>query len=66
MNAHLRLNVRRLDGRWRLTASDWGLEHTHRHPFPSREAAERFKARVRQALEDGRDLDLAHWDYTGP
>ena len=50
MNAHLRLNVRRLDGRWRLTASDRELEHTHRHPFPSREVAERFKARVRQAL----------------
>lgn len=66
MNDHLRLRVRRFDGRWRLTASDWQLEHTHRHPFPSREAAERFKKRVRQALEDGRDLDLAHWEYTGP
>ena len=66
MNANLRLTIRRFDGRWRVTASDSELEHTHRHPFPSRDAAERFKARVRQALEAGRDLDLRHWQYTGP
>jgi hypothetical protein len=66
MNAHLRLAVRRLDGRWHVTASDSELEHTHRHPFPTRDAAQRFVERVRQALEDGRDLDLRHWEYTGP
>ncbi len=66
MNAHLRLTVRRFAGRYRVTASDRELEHTHRHPFPTRQAAERFRDRVHQALENGRDLDLAHWEYTGP
>ena len=66
MNAHLRLRVHRYDGSWRVSASDSELEHMHRHPFPFHEAAQRFKARVRQALEEGRDLDLRHWEYTGP
>ena len=66
MNAHLRLSIRRIDGRWRVAATDSELEHTHHHAFPSREAAERFKSRVHQALEHGRDLDLRHWEYTGP
>ncbi len=66
MNDHLRLFVRRFDGSWRLTASDYQLEHTHRHPFPTRERAERFKARVRAALDAGGDLNLQHWEYTGP
>ncbi len=66
MNRHLHVAVRRFDGRYRVTARDAQLEHTHLHPFPTRDAAERFSARVRQALEDGRDLNLAHWEYTGP
>ncbi len=66
MNAHLRLSVRRFDGRYCVTASDRGLGHTHRHPFRTRRAAERFKHRVRKALETGRDLDLKHWEYSGP
>ena len=66
MNTHLRLTIRRFDGRWRVCASDRELEHTHRHLFPTRRAAERFRDRVRAALEAGRDLDLAHWEYTGP
>ncbi len=66
MNDRLNVNVRRLDGRYRVTARDAQLEHTHLHPFRSRGAAVRFRQRVRQALEDGRDLNLAHWEYTGP
>ena len=66
MNAHLRLTVRRLDGRYRVTATDRELEHTHRHPFPTRERAEAFADRVRHALDAGADLNLQHWEYTGP
>ncbi len=66
MNTHLHVAVRRFDGRYHVSARDRQLEHTHRHPFPTRAAAERFKARVLKALEDGRDLNLAHWEYTGP
>ncbi len=50
MNAHLRLSVRRFDGRYRVTARDAELEHTHRHPFPTRERAQRVLTRVRKAL----------------
>ncbi len=66
MNGHLRLSVRRLDGSYRVTARDRELEHTHLHRFPSTERAERFLNRVRQALEAGGDLNLTHWEYTGP
>ena len=66
MNDRLNVTVRRLDGRYRVTASDFQLEHTHFHPFPTRDAAERFAARVRRALEGGGDLNLQHWEYTGP
>ena len=66
MNAHLRLTVRRLDGRYRVTASDYELEHTHRHAFPTWQRAQAFAKRVRQALETGADLNLQHWEYTGP
>ncbi len=66
MNAHLRLSVRRFDGSYRVTARDRELEHTHRHPFPTRERADRFAHRVRYALETGGDLNLEHWEYTGP
>ena len=66
MNAHLRLTVRRLDGRYRVTARDYELEHTHRHAFPTRQRAQAFAKRVRQALETGADLNLQHWEYTGP
>ncbi len=66
MNAHLRLSVRRFDGRYCVTASDRDIEHTHRHRFPTRQRAYRFLARVREALEAGGDLNLKHWEYTGP
>ena len=60
MNAHPRLTVRRLDGRYRVTASDYELEHTHRHVFPTRQRAQAFVKRVRQALKLGADLNLQH------
>ncbi len=66
MNAHLRLSVRRFDGRYCVTARDRELEHTHRHRFPTYLRADRFLARVRQALNAGGDLNLEHWEYTGP
>ncbi len=66
MNAHLRLFIRRFDGSYRVTAGDRELEHTHRHAFPTRQRAERFRRRIREALEAGSDLNLQHWEYTGP
>ncbi len=66
MNAHLRVSVRRFDGQYRVTAQDRQLEHTHRHPFPTDERAHRFATRVREALDEGADLNLEHWEYTGP
>ncbi len=66
MNDHLRLSVRRLDGSYRVEARDRDLEHTHVHRFPTRQRAYRFADRIRQALDAGGDLNLAHWDYTGP
>lgn len=66
MNDHLRLFVRRFDGSYRVTAVDRELEHTHLHRFPTWKRAERFRRRIRHALEVGRDLNLSHWEYTGP
>lgn len=66
MNAHLHISVRRLDGRYRVSARDRELEHTHFHRFACRERAERFAERVREALDAGGDLNLAHWEYSGP
>ena len=57
----LRFFVRRIDQRWRLTATGDGLEHTHRHPFDEKEDAYGFRRQVRRAYEHGRDLNLAHW-----
>ncbi len=77
MNTSLRLTVRRIDGRFRVVASDpdWIaaengrfernpdpiMEHTHGHPFTDRREAWRLVDEIRLGLEQGRDLDLRHW-----
>ncbi len=77
MNTALRLTVRRIDGRFRIVASDpdWIeagngrfqrnpdpiMEHTHEHPFTSKREAWRLVDEIRLGLEQGRDLDLRHW-----
>ena len=65
----LTVSVDRFDGYYVIRASDRDLEHTHRHRFPSTRDAEaqahRIAERIRAALDDGRDLDLQHWEYTG-
>ncbi len=66
MNSHLRLSVRRTGGRYYLMAHDRELEHTHHHPFRAKKDAWRLLDRVRKALDIGGDLNLAHWEYTGP
>ncbi len=66
MNDHLQLYVRRFDGSYCVTARDRELEHTHLHRFPSWKRADRFRTRVRQALDTGGDLNLRHWQNTGP
>ena len=66
MNAHLHVSVRRLDGRWRITARDRELEHTHFYRFATREHADRVAERVRKSLDAGGDLNLVHWEYSGP
>ncbi len=66
MNDHLQLYVRRFDGSYRVTARDRELEHTHLHRFPTWQRAKRFLTRVRQALDAGGDLNLRHWEYSGP
>ena len=78
MNTRLRLTVRRIDGRFRVVASDpeWletddgrlernpdpTMEHTHGHSFTDRREAWSFAREIRQGLEQGRDLDLRHWE----
>lgn len=66
----LTVSVDRFDGYYVIRASDRDLEHTHRHRFPTTTAGEaqahRIAERIRAALQDGRDLDLRHWKYTGP
>ena len=77
MNTSLRLNVRRIDGRFRVVATDpeWLetddgrfernpdpiMEHTHEHPFTDRREAWNFVREIRRGLEQGRDLNLGHW-----
>ncbi len=63
---HLKLDIRRTGGRYFVMASDRDLEHTHHQPFRTEKRALSFLDRVRKALNDGRDLNLAHWEYTGP
>jgi hypothetical protein len=58
----LRFFVRRIDQRWRLTATGDGLEHTHSHGFLDKDDAHTFRRQVRWAYENGRELNLAHWD----
>ncbi len=66
MNTYLKLSVRRTGGRHYVMARDRDLEHTHHQPFRTKKRAWQFLDRVRKALDDGRDLNLAHWEYTGP
>jgi len=77
MNTDLRFTVRRIDGCFRVVASDpeWIetedgrfernldpiVEHTHEHPFTDRREAWRLIGEIRLGLEEGRDLDLRHW-----
>ncbi len=65
-----RLEVCRQDGRYLVRATDWELEHTHRHRFPGtpegKGRARRLAERIESALEHGGDLDLRFWDYSGP
>ncbi len=77
MNTNLRITVRRTDGQWRVVASDpeWLeagdgrfernpdpiMEHTHEHPFTDRDEAWSFVRQIRRGLEQGRDLNLGHW-----
>jgi len=78
MNTNLRLTVRRIDGRFRVVATDpeWleaddgrlernpdpVMEHTHSHPFTDRREAWSLVRQIRRGLEQGRDLDLRHWE----
>ncbi len=66
MNNHLRLSVRRTGGRYYVMAHDRNLEHTHHQPFRTKKRARRLLDRIRKALDAGGDLNLAHWQYTGP
>ena len=77
MNTRLRLTVRRIDRRFHVVATDpeWLetddgrfernpdpiMEHTHEHPFTDRREAWNFVREIRQGLEQGRDLNLRHW-----
>ncbi len=77
MNTNLRITVRRIDGRYRVVAADpeWleagegrlernldpVVEHTHEHPFTDRREAWRLVMEIRRSLEQGRDLNLRHW-----
>jgi hypothetical protein len=58
----LRFSIRRIDQRWRVTASGGGLEHTHEHGFTDKGKAYDLRDRIRDAVETGRDLNLAHWE----
>ena len=78
MNSNLDLTVRRIDGRFRVVASDskWLetadgcfernpdpiTEHTHERGFTDRDEAWRFLRQIRRGLEQGRDLNLEHWE----
>ena len=55
------ITVRRIDGAWRVVASDDEVEHTHEHPFRSRKRAWALATEIRVALGRGRDLNLARW-----
>ena len=58
----LRFFVRRIDQRWRLTAAGEDLEHTHQHGFLEKDDARTFLRQVRWAYQNGRELNLVHWD----
>ncbi|MCP3959795.1 MAG: hypothetical protein GY719_18255 [bacterium] len=78
MNTNLRLSVRRIDGRFRVVASDpeWletddgrfqrnpnpVMQHTHEHAFTDRDEAWSFIRQIRRELAQGRDLNLRHWE----
>ena len=58
-----RLLVRRLDGGWHVIAQDHvdDLEMVHERSFLQKKRAYALRERIGRALEDGRDLNLAHW-----
>jgi len=57
----LRLTVRRIDRKWHVCAVNCEVEYTHSHAFKFWEDAEYLMHRVKAALVDGRELNLAHW-----
>jgi hypothetical protein len=61
-DVHPFFTVRRIDSSFRVVVCEGELEHTHRHPFPERSEALDLLTRVRQAVQHGRDLNLAHWE----
>lgn len=58
----LYLTVRRIDQAWHVYADDREHGFTHRHGFTNRKKAWRLIERIRESLETGRDLNLAHWE----
>ena len=56
------VTARRVDGAWRVVASDDELEHTHRQPFHFRDDAWALVREIRAGLDSGEDLDLRRWD----
>ena len=55
-----KVTVRRIDQSYRVLVLWEGLEHTHHRPLTEKRAWN-LVDRVREALDDGRDLNLAHW-----
>ena len=56
------VSVRRIDGAYRTVVTYEDLEATHLVPLQRTEAWQ-LVARVAAAFAEGRDLNLAHWDF---
>ena len=56
------VTVRRVDGAYRAVVTYEDLEATHLVPL-GREAAWNLAAKVSAAFAQGRELNLAHWDF---
>jgi single-stranded DNA-binding protein len=63
---HPFVTVRRMDGRYHVLAKIDGLEHTHKVGYKAQDVAWNLVKRVRRHLDQGHDLNLAHWDTEDP
>jgi len=53
--------ARPIAGRWHVAAIGHGVAYLHRQAFDAFEEAARLSKTIREAVREGRGLNLSHW-----